>query len=68
MPYLQENAPRKDIYLCPQVGDINLGKDLNLSENLYMYVGDVENKGTTRNNVDPKVLRHGRNLRMLILQ
>jgi hypothetical protein len=28
----------------------------------------VENKGITRNNVDPKVLREGRDLMMLLLQ
>jgi hypothetical protein len=28
----------------------------------------VEKKGTTRNNVDPKVLREGRDLMMLLLQ
>jgi hypothetical protein len=33
-----------------------------------MYVGDVEKKGTTRSNVDPKVLREGRDLKMLLLQ
>jgi hypothetical protein len=31
MPYLQEDAPRKEIDLSPQVGDLNLGEDLNLS-------------------------------------
>jgi hypothetical protein len=28
----------------------------------------VEKKGTTRSNVDPKVLREGRDLKMLLLQ
>jgi hypothetical protein len=30
MIYLQEDAPKKEIYLSPQVGDLNLGEDLNL--------------------------------------
>jgi hypothetical protein len=30
MPYFQEDAPRKEVYLSPQVGDLNLGEDLNL--------------------------------------
>jgi hypothetical protein len=28
----------------------------------------VENKGTTRRNVDPKVLREGRDMKILLLQ
>jgi hypothetical protein len=28
----------------------------------------VENKGTSRNNIDPKVLREGRDLKMLLLK
>jgi hypothetical protein len=28
----------------------------------------VENKGTTRSNVDPKVLREGRDIQILLLQ
>ena len=34
MPYLQEDAPMKEIDLSPQVGDLNLGEDINLLENL----------------------------------
>ena len=67
MPYLQEDAPRKEINLNPQVGDLNLGEDLNLQENLQRYVGDVEKNGTKRNNVDPKLLREGSDLKMLLL-
>jgi hypothetical protein len=33
-----------------------------------MYVGYVENKGTIRSNVDIKVLREGRDLKILLLQ
>jgi hypothetical protein len=32
-----------------------------------MYDGDVEKKGTTRINVNPKALREGRDLKMLLL-
>jgi hypothetical protein len=32
------------------------------------YVGDVEKKGTTRSNVDPKVLREVRDMKMFLLQ
>ena len=32
-----------------------------------MYDGDVENKGTTRSNVDSKVLREGRAMNILLL-
>jgi hypothetical protein len=42
MPYLQENAPRKEIDLSLQVGDLNLREDLNILENLEMYARDVE--------------------------
>jgi hypothetical protein len=33
-----------------------------------MYAEDVEKKGTTRINVDPKALREGRDLKMILLQ
>jgi hypothetical protein len=33
MHYLQEDAPRKEIDLSPQVGDISLRVDINLSKN-----------------------------------
>jgi hypothetical protein len=32
MPYLQEDAPKKEIEISPQVGDLNLGEDLNLQK------------------------------------
>jgi hypothetical protein len=32
MHYLQEDTPRKEIDLSPQVGDLNLRVDLNLPE------------------------------------
>jgi hypothetical protein len=57
---LQEESPRKEIDLSPQVGDINIRVDINLPKSLERYVGDVEKKGTTRSNVDPKVLRERR--------
>jgi hypothetical protein len=34
MHYLQEDAPRKEIDLSYEVGDLNLMEDLNLPENL----------------------------------
>jgi hypothetical protein len=34
MAYLQEDAPKKVIETSPQMGYLNLGKDLNLSKNL----------------------------------
>jgi hypothetical protein len=34
MYYLQEDAPRKEIDLSPQVGNLNLGVDINLVESL----------------------------------
>jgi hypothetical protein len=34
MPYLKEDAPKKERKLSPQVGDLNLWEDLNFSENL----------------------------------
>jgi hypothetical protein len=34
MHYLQEDAPRKEIYLSPQVGDLSLREDLSLPESL----------------------------------
>jgi hypothetical protein len=34
MHYLQEDAPRKEIVLSPQVGDLNIMVDLNLWESL----------------------------------
>jgi hypothetical protein len=66
MHYLQKDAPRKEIYLSPQVGDLSLRVDLNLLESLQRYAGDVENKGTTRSSVDPK-LRKRRDLKKLLL-
>jgi hypothetical protein len=32
MHYLQEDAPRKEIELIPQVEDLNLREDINLPE------------------------------------
>ena len=66
MHYLQEDAPRKEIDLSPQVGDLSLRVDLNLLESLEGYVGGVEKKGTTRRSVDPK-LRKRRDLKNLLL-
>jgi hypothetical protein len=34
MKYFQEDAPRKEIYPSPQVEDLNLRVELNLSESL----------------------------------
>jgi hypothetical protein len=34
MPYLQEDASRKEIDLSPQLGNLNLREDLNLLGNL----------------------------------
>jgi hypothetical protein len=57
MHYFQEDAPKKEIDLSPQVGYINLRVDLNLLESLLRCGGNVEKKGTSRSNVDPKSLR-----------
>jgi hypothetical protein len=64
---LQEGVPRKEIDPISQVGDLSLRVDLNLLESLEGYVGGVENKGTTRSSVDPK-LRKRRDLKNLLLQ
>jgi hypothetical protein len=34
MPYLQEDAPREEIDLSPQVGYLNLKEDLNIPKKL----------------------------------
>jgi hypothetical protein len=57
MHYLQEDAPRIEIDLIPRAGDLSLRVDINLMESLYKYAIYVENKGTSRSNVDPKALR-----------
>jgi hypothetical protein len=49
------------------VRDLNLEEDLNLQENSQMYIVYVETKGITRSNVDPKVLREGRDVMIPLL-
>jgi hypothetical protein len=64
---LQEDAPRKEINMSLQVGDLNLGEYINHMEILYRYVGDVERKVVIRNNVDPKVFRNGRDIKIILI-
>jgi hypothetical protein len=59
---------QEEIDISPQVADINIMEDINIPEKLYRYVGDVEKKGTTRNNVDLKVLRRVTDLNIFLLQ
>jgi hypothetical protein len=68
MDFLQVNAPKKEIYLSPQVGNLNIRVYINLLESFLRYARDVENKETKRSNVDCKVLREGRDMKMLLVQ